>query len=133
MANGKVPEQAIANLTTGELVKEITSRLGFLVKKQIHLAKSEIKADLRTEMVTTRTLGIAAVAALVAVNLLLVTGALILALFMPAWAAGLLVTALAAAVAAAAAAIGWKRRLRGPTAGGPSIDDQVRWTKERLA
>jgi Na+/H+-translocating membrane pyrophosphatase len=134
MANGKLPEKAAASLSTAELVKELAAHLGSLVRKQIELAKAELRADLRAEILTARTLGIAALAALIAVNLLLVTAALVLSLVMPAWLAGLIVTGFATAVAATTAGIGWSRRLRKPLARSRNaLEEEVRWTKERLA
>jgi uncharacterized membrane protein YqjE len=134
MSNGKLPEKAAANLTTPELVKELAAHLGSLVRKQIELAKAELRADLRAEILTARTLGIAALAALIAVNLLLVTAALVLALVMPAWLAGLIVTGFAVLVAATTAAIGWSRRLKKPLARSRhALEEEVRWSKERLA
>src|SRR6516225_3902173 len=134
MPNPKLPEKAAASLSTPELVKELAAHLGTLVRKQIELAKAELRADLRAEILTARTLGIAALAALIAVNLLLVTAALVLSLMMPAWLAGLIVTGFALAVAAVTAGIGWSRRLRKPLSRSRgALEDEVRWTKERLA
>ena len=124
MPNPKLPEKAAASLSTPELVKELAAHLGTLVRKQIELAKAELRADLRAEILTARTLGIAALAALIAVNLLLVTAALVLSLMMPAWLAGLIVTGFALAVAAVTAGIGWSRH---------ALEEDVRLTKERLA
>jgi hypothetical protein len=134
MPNPKLPEKAAASLSTPELVKELAAHLGTLVRKQIELAKAELRADLRAEILTARTLGIAALAALIAVNLLLVTAALVLSLMMPAWLAGLIVTGFALAVAAVTAGIGWSRRLRKPLARSRhALEEDVRLTKERLA
>ena len=134
MSNGKLPERAAASLSTAELIKEITSHVGILVKKQIELAKTELRADLRAEAVTLRNLGLAALGALVTVNLLLVTAVLALGRVMPGWAAGLLVSAFTALLAGIAAALGWGGRLRKPMARTRhTLDEDVRWTKERLA
>ena len=134
MANGKVVERAASSLSTTELVREITAHVALLVKKQILLAKNELREDLRTEASTARNLGFAALAALVTLNLLLVSGALALSLVMPAWLAGLLVSAVTLLLAGIAAAIGWSRRVRKPMARTRhAIEEEVRWTKERLA
>jgi hypothetical protein len=134
MANAKLPEKAAASLSTPELVKELAAHIGTLVRKQIELAKAELRADLRAEVLTARTLGIAALAALIAVNLLLVTAALVMSLMMPAWLAGLIVTGFAVAVAAITAGIGWSRRLRKPLGRSRhALEEEVRLTKERLA
>jgi hypothetical protein len=134
MSSGKLPERAAANLTTTELVKEITSQVGLLVRKQIELAKTELRADVKREVVTVRNFGIAALAALVGLNMLFVTGALALALVLPAWLAALIVAVAALLVAAIAAGVGWGRRLRRPMARSrQTLQDDLHFTKERTA
>ena len=61
-------------------------------KKQVELAKTELRADVRTEAKVAGGLGVAAVCGIITVTLLLVTAAFALALVMPAWGAGLIVT-----------------------------------------
>jgi pilus assembly protein TadC len=133
-AGARPPERAAATLTTAELVKEITSQLGLLVRKQIELAKTELRADLRKEAFAAGNLGLAALGVLIALNLLLVTVALALALVMPAWVAGLVVSGFTLLLAGIAAAIGWRRRVRKPLSQTRrSIEDEVHWTRERMA
>ena len=79
-------------LATADLFKRMASDVETLVKKQFELAKSELVDDLRREAGVAGGLGIAAVAALLTANLLLVSGALAWSLVMPAWAAGLVVS-----------------------------------------
>ena len=96
--------ERITRLSTLALVKEIAAQAGLLVKKQVELARTEIKADARAEAKVAGGLGMAAVGAIIAVTLLLVTGALALALVMPAWGAGLIVSGVVAAAVAIVAA-----------------------------
>jgi putative superfamily III holin-X len=131
---GRLPERAAASLTTTELVREITSHVGLLVKRQVELAKTELKADLHTEVGTVRNLGIAALAALLTLNLLLVTAALALSLVMPGWAAGLVVSGFTLLIAVVVGLIGWQKRIRRPLARSrQALEDEIKWTKERLA
>ena len=64
----------MTRLSTVQLVKEIARKAGLLVKKQIALAKTELKSDARTEAKVAGGLGLAAVGAIITVTLLLVTG-----------------------------------------------------------
>jgi len=79
-------------------------------------------------------LGIAAMGVIITVTLLLVTGAFALALVMPAWGAGLIVTGVVAAAVAIVAGLSWKRRVRTPLATSRrELKQDVRFTRERFA
>ena len=129
-----VASEAHQRVGTGALVRQIVSQAELLAKKEIELAKTELRADLRLEARVAQGLGIAAVAALVAVNLLLFTAALALSLVMPGWAAGLIVSGVMLMVALLFALASWRRRLRDPMAHTRrTLSDGVKWTKERFA
>ena len=97
-------------------------------------ASSKAGADLRTEARTAGGLGVAAVAALTTLNLLLVTAILALSAVLPAWGAGLLVTGLMLAIALIVAAVSWGKRVRTPLQRTRrSWKENVRWAKERMA
>jgi hypothetical protein len=121
-------------LATGALVKEIFSGVERLAKKQVELAKTELKADLQKEARVAGGLGIAALAALVTVNLLLVTAALALSLVMPAWGAGLVVSGATLVTAAVVGLVSWDRRLREPMSRTRhTLKDDVKRVREQLA
>lgn len=131
--NERVAEAA-AGLSTPALIKEITHQASLLVKKQIELAKAELRADLRAEATMAKGMGVAGLAALLLVQMLLVTAVLALATMMPAWLAGLIMCALLAGVAVVAGLIGWAKRVKKPLARSrAAVEEDVRWTKERLA
>jgi hypothetical protein len=124
----------ITGLSTLQLVKEIALQSGLLVKKQVELAKTELRSDVRTEAKVAGGLGVAAVCGIIAVTLLLVTAAFALALVMPAWGAGLIVTGFVAAVAGVVAGVSWKRRVRQPLeASRHELKRGLQFTKERFA
>jgi Putative Actinobacterial Holin-X, holin superfamily III len=129
-------EKAIAapgELGTGELVKQIGHQADVLVKKQIELAKAELKHDLKAEATAFGGLGVSAVLAIITVTLLLVTGALALALVLPAWGAGLVVTGVMTAATLTVALVSWKKRVSTPLSRTrQTLRDDVRWAKERL-
>jgi uncharacterized membrane protein YqjE len=121
-------------LSTRALIKEITSEVSLLAKQQIELAKVELRADLKHEVGMVTGLGVSAIAALMTLNLLLVTAVFALASIIPGWAAGLIVSAFTLVVAGMAAVIGWNKRVRSPLARTrQTLKEDVQWTKERLA
>lgn len=121
------------SLSTAALIKEITSEVSLLAKKQIDLAKTELQVDLKREIFMITGLGVAAMAALIAVNLLLVTAIFALALVLPGWVAGLIVSGFMLLVAAVAGIIGWSKRVRSPLERTRrELKEDVQWTKEHL-
>jgi hypothetical protein len=134
MANFSGEEKVASNLSTAELVKEISGQVGQLAKKQIELVKAELKSDLKTEAVAFGGMGLGALAALAGINLLLVTVILALAEVMPGWGAGLIVSGAVLLFAAISAAFGWSKRVKSPlsrTRG--ALQEDVRIVKERTA
>jgi uncharacterized membrane protein YqjE len=131
---GNGPRPEMTGLSTAELIKEITHQVGELARAQIQLATTELRADIKSEVKMAAGLGVSALAALTAVNLLLVTIVFALSAVMPGWAAGLIVTGVMALVAAIAGVVGWKKRVRHPLERTRhELEEDVRWTKERLA
>ena len=124
----------VTGLSTLQLVKEIAVQSGLLVKKQVQLAKTELRADVRTEAKVAGGLGVAAVCGIITVTLLLVTAAFALSLVIPGWAAGLIVSGAVALVAAVVAGLSWKRRVRQPLeASRHELKRGLQFTKERFA
>ena len=127
-------DERVTRLSTVQLLREIASQGSLLVKKQIALVKTELKSDARTEAKVAGGLGIAAVGVIVTITLLLVTAAFALALVLPAWAAGLIVTGVVAAFVAILAGVSWSRRIRTPLRRSrDELKQDVRFTKERFA
>ncbi|HVU50090.1 MAG TPA: phage holin family protein [Polyangia bacterium] len=118
------------DLSTTELVKEVVREVGQLARTQVELAATEARADLRAGLGAFGALGVAAVAALLSVNLLLATAVLALARVLPGWAAGLIVSGGVAAVALVAGVIGWRRRVREPLKRTRrALEEDARWAK----
>ena len=116
----------VTRMSSLALVREIAAQAGLLV--------TELKADARTEAKAAGGLGLAAIGAIIAVTLLLVTAALALALVMPAWAAGLIVSGFVLVVVAIVAAVSWNRRVRQPLQHSRNgLRRDVRFAKERFA
>lgn len=131
--NEQHPIGSPSEMGTGELVKHIGAQAEVLVRKQIELAKAELKHDLKAEATAFGGLGVSAVLGIISVTLLLVTAALALSLVLPGWGAGLIVTGATMAATLTVALISWKKRVSTPLARTrQSLRDDVRWAKERL-
>jgi uncharacterized membrane protein YqjE len=122
--------------STKDLVTQLAQKASLLAKKEIELAKAELKDDVRTEIRMASGLGVAGVCALLTVQLLLV--AVVLALFeggvLPGWAASLVVAAVVLAIGTAAGLWGWAKRVRQPLdTTRRSLQENVRFAKERIA
>jgi protein-S-isoprenylcysteine O-methyltransferase Ste14 len=125
------PAQQLSNRA---LISEITSKASLLARKEIELAKAEIRADLNAQLGMAKALGVAAIAALLALNLLLVAGVLALGTKMAAWLAALIVGGVLLVAAAILGYVGWRRMVTNPLAlTRQTLKEDVRWVKERLA
>ena len=133
MATGLRDEQAGA-LSNRQLISDITAKASLLVRKEIDLAKAELYADLQAQVGVAKTLGIAGVAMLCGLNLLLVAAALALATIMPGWAAALIIAGVALCFGAVTGYLGWRRMVTNPLAlTRQTLKEDMRWVKERLA
>lgn len=126
--------RSLEQLSTRELVAHTLENVGLLVKKEIELARSELRADLKAEVAMAKGLGVAGLCALFAVNLMLVAVALALGTVMPEWAAALLVAAVVLAVGTVAGLVGWGKRVRDLLpATRRTVKEDLQWAKERIA
>jgi uncharacterized membrane protein YqjE len=133
---GTVRVDPLRGASTKDLVTQLAQKASLLAKKEIELAKAELKEDLRSEVKMASGLGVAGVCALVTLQLLLT--AIVFALFeggvLPGWAASLVVAAVVLAIGTAAGLWGWAKRVRKPLdATRRSIHENVRFAKERIA
>ena len=120
--------------STAELLRELSDQTTALVRKEVELAKAELRADIAREVGMAKLLGAAGVGAIIGVTLLFVAGALGLAEVLPAWGAALIVAGFVLAVAAVLGAVGWGKRVRKPLATTQrTLKENVQWAKERLA
>ncbi len=121
---------------TKDLVTQLAQKASLLARKEIELAKAELKDDMRAEIRMASGLGVAGVCALMTLQLLLV--AIVFALseggILPGWAASLIVAAVVLAIGTAAGLWGWAKRVRKPLdSTRRSLQDSVRLAKERIA
>jgi hypothetical protein len=124
----------VEGMTNRELVGHVVDSATLLAKKEIELAKSELRRDLKAEVSMAKGLGIAGVCALCTLNMFLVAAAFALAHVVADWAAALIVAAAVLAVGTIAGTVGWKKRVTSPLESTRrSLKEDARWARERLA
>ncbi|HEV8437999.1 MAG TPA: phage holin family protein [Methylomirabilota bacterium] len=122
------------SLSTRDLVAEITGKASLLVKKEVELAKNEVKADLQSELAMVKAVAAGLVAGLLGLNTLLVAVVLALATTMPGWLAALVVGGVVLIVGAVVGYVGWSWRVTTPLAvTRKTLKEDVQWAKERVA
>jgi hypothetical protein len=122
------------DLSTGELIKQISEEVSQLAQKQIELAKAELGANLRDEARMLGGLGVAGVGGLVTLNLVFMSAVLALGQVMPGWAAGLVMAAAVGLTTAIGGRLAWRKRVREPFARTRrTIGEDVDSVKRRLA
>ncbi len=130
------PVDPLRGMGTRDLVTEVARKASALARKEVELAKAEVRADLRKEIKMAGGLGAAGLLAIWGVALLLVAVVLALAQTgtLPGWAWALIVAAVVFGVGAAIGLWGWSRRVRKPLdTTRHSLQEDVRWAKERLS
>jgi membrane protein len=123
----------LRSLSTLELVRQILQTGSLLVQKEIELARAELKADLQAHLQVAKGLAVAAVLALLGINLLLVAVVFALAHVMPAWLAALALGVLLLAVGGAIGLAAWRGRVSVPLAATrKNVKEDIEWAKEHL-
>jgi len=117
-----------------ELLSNITDKAKLLVEKEVELAKTEIKADVKAEIGMAKGLAIAGIALMLGIQMLLVSLAFVLSSYMESWLAALVVAAPFLVLGVVAGLVGWGKRVRKPLeATRESMKESVEWAKNRLA
>jgi hypothetical protein len=130
----QLDESSLAAAPTRELIRQLARDTRELVKKEVELARAEMRFDVVREKQAIAELGVASVCALATLNLMLVAAAFALARVMPDWAAALAVAAVVLAVGSVAGIVGWRTRVKQPLERTQkTVKEDVQWTKERLA
>jgi uncharacterized membrane protein YqjE len=102
----------LAEASTAELVGRLAEEAKELVKKEVDLAKSELRSEWKSELKMAAGFAVTAVLAFVALNLLFVALVLALEETFPDGVSALAVAAGTLVIAGAAGAIGWAYRVR---------------------
>jgi Putative Actinobacterial Holin-X, holin superfamily III len=129
------PENELRERPIGEVAKDLTSDLSLLVRQEIDLAKAEMTEKGRTAAPGIGMFGGAGIVGLCAAGALTACLVLVFAIFLPDWAAALIVGAVLAGVAYVLARQGKERVAE---AGKPvpeqtieTVKEDVEWTKTR--
>jgi hypothetical protein len=125
---------SVQGMSNRELVGHVIDSATQLAKKELELAKAELRRDIQQEVAMAKGLGLAGLCAIWAVSLMLVSGAYALATVLPGWAAALIVAAAVLAAGTVAGLVGWGKRVKQPLeATRRTLKEDAMWVKERLA
>jgi hypothetical protein len=125
---------SLENMTNRELIGHITQNAVQLAKREVDLAKVELKADLKQEVGMAKGLGVAGLCAIWAVSLMLMACALALGTVMAEWAAALVVAGGVLVAGSVAGLVGWGKRVQKPLETTlRTLKEDAQWAKERLA
>jgi Flp pilus assembly protein TadB len=137
MATSNETQNELRERPLGEVAKDLTSDLSLLVRQEIQLAKAEMTEKGRTAAPGLGMLGGAGIVVLCAAGALTATVVLLFSLFLPAWAAALVV---GAALAAIAYVLVQQGKERVADAGSPlpketieTVKEDVEWAKTRAS
>jgi uncharacterized membrane protein YqjE len=130
-------ENQLRDRPLGEVAKNLTSDVSLLVRQEIELAKAEMGQKARTAAPGIGMFGGAAIVALCAAGALTAFAVLVFSIFLPEWAAALIVGAVLAALAVVLVRQG-KQRVA--DAGKPipeqtieTVKEDVEWKKTRAS
>ena len=126
-------ERPLASAPTSELLAQLAKDSADLIKKEVELAKTELRGNLHRELRAASDLAIAALFGLLTLNALMVAAIVGLSASLPAWAAALIVATVVLAIAVVVGAVGWKNRVTRPLARTKkTLRDDIRWAKRHL-
>jgi hypothetical protein len=126
--------EAARAMSIRELIAEITGKVALLARKEIELAKTEVKTDLQAQISTAKGLAVAALCVLLGINMLLVALVFALTAYMAGWLAALLVAAVLLVAGGLVGYVSWSRRVTRPlTLTRKTLRETGQWAKERLA
>ena len=121
----------LSHLSNRDLLMHLTQSLSLLAKKEIELAKTELRSEIRSGIVMAGSFGVALAAGYAAVILLLVTCIFAFATFLPGWASGLIVSGFALLVSLLALLVGWRSRVKAVLPHTKeTLKEDAQWTKD---
>jgi hypothetical protein len=128
-----VPGAGLDSIPTSALFSKASRELGELTRKEIELARAELRADLKKEIALVRSFAIAAVAGLCFVDMLFVALAFWLSSWLPGWAAALAVAGLLLLAATGFGYAGWKKKVKPLESTRKTLRENWKWAKSRIA
>jgi Putative Actinobacterial Holin-X, holin superfamily III len=121
-------------LSIRALIAQIIAKATLLAKKEMELARTEVRADLQSELSAVKGLAVAGLALMLGLSMLLVALIFVLASYMAAWVAALVVGSVLLVTGAIVGYASWTRRVSSPLAvTRKTLKESTEWVKERLA
>ena len=128
------PANGADGIPTAALIREIGAKATLLARKEIDLARVELRKDFESELAMVKGLAVAAVFGITTLTLLFVAGAFALGQVVAGWIAALILAGVALVIAAIAGLVGWHKRVTRPLEKTQrTLQEDVRWARERLA
>ncbi|MGD9765588.1 MAG: phage holin family protein [Candidatus Binatia bacterium] len=125
---------ALQQRPTTDLLGEVINKATLLLDKEVELARAELKKDLQAALAMVKGFAVAAVAALITLNLLFVAAVFALLPYTAGWVAALGFAGVTLLVAIVASAIAWRQRIGRPLAlTRKTLREDLQWAKEQLA
>lgn len=125
---------ALQQRPTTDLLGEVINKATLLLDKEVELARAELKKDLQAALAMVKGFAVAAVAALITLNLLFVAAVFALLPYTAGWVAALGLAGVTLLVAIVASAIAWRQRIGRPLAlTRKTLREDLQWAKEQLA
>ena len=123
----------LAAVSTADLVRQLIQECSELAKKEIQLARCELRADLISEIKMAKGLGVAGICAFAALNTLLAAAILALAQALAAWLSALIVAAVVLSIGTVVGLIAWAKRVKRPLEKTQkTLKDDLQWAKEQI-
>ena len=128
------PQRPVGAIPTTQLLGEVVRETTNLVRAEVELAKAEVQQNVHDEVAAAKGLGVAGVALLLTLNLLLVAIALLIGMALPPPIGALIVAGFTLIVATVAGVIGWQKRVTTPAERTRrTVEQNINWAKERFA
>ena len=120
------------NRSIPEILSDVLSNVQDIVRAEVKLAKAELGEELNRARSSGLLIGVGVVAAIFSALFLLLTCVYALALFMPDWAAALVVALAVGVVAAVTISLGLKRfkSIEAAPKTAATLKENVRWAKQ---
>lgn len=134
MESANRSQQELQQATTLGLVSQLAGDVRELVKKEVELARTELRHDVRAEAKAAAGIGIAGMCTLLALQLMLAALVLALTAWLTPASAALAVAALVLAVGTVTGLVGWAKRVRKPIERTQrTLKEDARWMKEQTS
>ena len=127
------PGRRVSALSTPQLVAGLTAEMRELVRKEVDLAKAELRVDLKAEAKSAKWLGLAAVMALCFLNMLFVAAALLVARWISPPLAALVVAGGLLLLTALFAMLGRASLVKPLESTRRTLNESWAWAKNRIA